>query len=176
MPVVLAVVAAITGVLFFILRARNAADAAGELFDMANDVRLAARRFGFTRKTNIHPVESIEEPSIAIAGIASAFLELDDLPTADQRETLSGELSRTLDVSKADADELCILGRWMVSECGGADPAIARLSRKLYRLDAESFTPLLMVVSQTLSQSATGGLNQKQSEALDDVKRAFKIR
>lgn len=177
MPVILAVIAAITGVLFFIMRARNAADAATELFDMANDVRLAARRFGFRRQTNLHPAESIEDVNIAIAGIASAFLELDDLPTADQREALAWEMSKTLNLSKDDADELCILGRWMVSECGGADPAIARLSRKLFRMDgAASFTPLLTVVSGTLGQSANGGLNSKQTDALDDVKRAFKIR
>ncbi len=177
MPVILAAVAAITAVLFFILRARNAANAATDLLDMANDVRLAARRFGFRRQTNLHPVESIEDANIAIAGIASAFLELDDLPTADQREALAWELSKGLNVSKDDADELCILGRWMVSECGGADPAISRLSRKLFRMDGSGrFGPLLTVISGTLSQSASGGLNTKQTEALDDVKRAFKIK
>lgn len=175
MPVILAVVAAITGVLFFVLRARNAANAAGDLLDMANDVRLAARRFGFRRQTNLHPAESIEEPNIAIAGIASAFLELDDLPTADQRDTLAWEITKVLNTSKQDADELCVLGRWMVSECGGADPAIARLSRKLYRLDPQGLTPLLSLVSGTLAKSATGGLNVKQTEALDDVKRAFRL-
>ena len=157
MPIILAVVAAITGALFFIMRARNAADAASELFDMANDVRLAARRFGFRRQTNLHPAESIEEPNIAIAGIASAFLELDDLPTAEQRDALTWELSKTLNLGKEDADELCILGRWLVNECGGASQAVTRLSRKLYRLDAQSFTPLLQIVSASLSQSGKGG-------------------
>ncbi len=175
MPVVLAVIAAITGALFFILRARNAADAAGELLDMANDVRLAARRFGFRRQANLHPAESIEDPNIAIAGIASAFLELDDLPTADQRAHLAWEMANTLDLRKDDADELCILGRWMVTECGGAEPAISRLSRKLARLDAQSFAPLLKVISGTLGKSGQG-LNTRQTEALDDVKRAFRIK
>jgi hypothetical protein len=176
MPVILAVVATITGLLFFILRARNASNAAVELFDVANDVRLAARRFGFRRQTNLHPAESIEEPNIAISGIASAFLELDDLPTSDQREALAWEMTETLKVSKADADELCILGRWMVSECGGADAAISRLSRKLYRLDPQGLSPLLALVSNTVAKSSSGGLNLKQTEALDDVKRAFRIK
>ena len=177
MPVILAVIAAVSGLLFYVLRARNAANAATELFDMANDVRLAARRFGFRRQTNLHPAESIEDANIAIAGIASAFLELDDLPTGEQREALAWELSKVLKLNKDDADEMCILGRWMVSECGGADPAIARLSRKLYRLDGSaSFTALLTIISGTLGQAKGSGLNQKQTEALGDVKRAFKIR
>lgn len=176
MPVILAVLAAITGVLFFVLRARNAANAAGDLLDMANDVRLAARRFGFRRQANLHPAESIEDPNIAISGIASAFLELDELPTSDQREALAWEMTKVMGVNKSDADELCVLGRWMVSECGGADPAIARLSRKLFRLSPQSFAPLLTLVSGTLAKSSSGGLNARQTDALEDVKRAFRIK
>ncbi|MBU2982815.1 hypothetical protein KO498_13440 [Lentibacter algarum] len=176
MPIILAVIAAVTGVLFFIMRARNAADAANELFDMANDVRLAARRFGFQRNTNVHPAENIEDPNIAITGIASAFLELEALPTSEQREALAWELSKTLNISKDDADELCILGRWLVSECGGAGAAVTRLSRKLFRLDPQKFAPLLQVINGVLAQSGSDGLNTRQTEALDDVKRAFKIR
>ena len=176
MPVILVVIAVISGVLFFILRARNASNATVELLDMANDVRLAARRFGFRRQTNLHPAESIEDPSIAIAGIASAFLELYDLPTADQREALAWEMTKTLNISKSEADELSVLGRWMVSECGGADAAISRLTRKLYRLDPQGLSPLLALVSNTVAKSSSGGLNLKQTEALDDVKRAFRIK
>lgn len=175
MPVILAVIGAATAVLFFVLRARNAANAAGDLLDMANDVRLAARRFGFRRKSNLHPVESIEDPAIAIAGIANAFLELDDLPTSGQRTALTGSMRETLSLSASDADELAILGRWMAAECGTPDAAISRLSRKLVRLSGqESFTPLLTILNATLA-SGSAALNRKQTEALDDVKRAFRI-
>ncbi|MDU8928974.1 hypothetical protein RXV86_16390 [Alisedimentitalea sp. MJ-SS2] len=175
MPVLLAIVGAITAVLYFVIRARNAADAAGDLIDMANDVRLAARRFGFRRNADIHPAESIEEPSIAIAGIASAFLELDDLPTSEQRSALTRSMGKTLNLSKQDADELAILGRWMASECGSPDAAISRLSRKLVRMAGQDvFTPLLSIVNATLTASSTS-LNTQQKEALDDVKRAFRI-
>ena len=104
MPVILAVVGVVTAVLFFVLRARNAAHAATDLIDMANDVRLAARRFGFRRRADIHPAESIEDHRVAIAGISSAFLELDDLPTSDQRAALTRSMQDTLDLSKQDAD------------------------------------------------------------------------
>ena len=175
MPVILAVVGVVTAVLFFVLRARNAAHAATDLIDMANDVRLAARRFGFRRRADIHPAESIEDHRVAIAGISSAFLELDDLPTSDQRAALTRSMQDTLDLSKQDADELTILGRWIANECGTPDAAVSRLSRKLVRLAGqESFTPLLTILNATLAAGSTG-LNTKQKEALDDVKRAFRI-
>lgn len=175
MPVILAIVGAATAVIFFMLRARGAAHAAGNLMDMANDVRLAARRFGFRRRADLHPAEAIEDPRVAIAGIASAFLELDDLPTSDQRSALTRSMATTLDLPRQDADELTILGRWMANECGAPDAAVARLSRKLVRLSGQDgFTPLLSILNATLTASSTA-INSRQKGALDDVKRAFRI-
>lgn len=175
MPVLLALVGLVSAVFYFILRARNAANAATDLFDMANDVRLAARRFGFKRQTNLHPAEAIEDPNIAIAGIANAFIELDDLPTSNHRTTLNTQMKSALDISQQDAEELSILGRWLTVECGSPDATIARLSRKLFRLSgAASFAPLLTVLQGTLAAN-TGAISTKQKEALDDIKRAFKI-
>lgn len=175
MPVLIAIIGAISAAAFFILRARNAANAASDLADMANDVRLAARRFGFRRKTNLHPAESIEDPNIAIAGVASAFLEIDDLPTAGQRAAMARSMQDTLGITADDADELAVLGRWMVAECGTPHAAISRLTRKLMRMSGqEAFTPLLTIINGTLTAGG-GDLNDTQRDALDDIKRAFRI-
>lgn len=175
MPVLIALAGIVAAVLFFVIRARNAAQAGADLLDMANDVRLAARRFGFRKRADLHPAEAIEDPNIAIAAIASAFLELDDLPTADQRGALVRRLGPALEVSAEDAGELVILGRWMVTECGGPDAAISRLSRKLQRLSGpEGFAPLMAAI-QAVAEAGSGHLSQHQSEALDDIKRAFRI-
>lgn len=175
MPILIALVGIIVTVGYFVIRARNTAQAGADLLDMANDVRLAARRFGFRRQANLHPAESIEDPNIAMAAIASAFVELDDLPTADQRAALTREMARTFNVSNHDAEELSVLGRWMVSECGTPDAAISRLSRKLQRLsDSDGFSQLMTLV-QTAAKSGSGQLSRKQTEALDDIKRAFRI-
>lgn len=50
MPFLIAIITAAGAFYFWTMRARNAADAAHNVIDMANDVRLAARRFGFTKK------------------------------------------------------------------------------------------------------------------------------
>lgn len=48
----MAILSIIGAAYFWTQRARNARDMLGDVGDMANDVRLAARRFGFTRKMN----------------------------------------------------------------------------------------------------------------------------
>lgn len=175
MPFILALLSAAAVAYFWFNRARNAADIAGDLANVANDVRLAARRFGFRRRANIHPVESIEDPDVAVAALAAAFLELDDLPTAEQRAALEGGLARSLALPQKDAAELTVLGHWFVGECGTPGQAVARISRKLFKLNgADSFEPLMDVLGAIAA--AGNGLSYNQKDALEDVKRAFQIR
>lgn len=162
---------------FFVYRARNAANIAVDMIDMANDVRLAARRFGFRRQANIHPVESIEDANVAITATALAFLELDDLPTQEQRDRLVAEIRDELALSQADAEEMQVLGRWLVAECGGASAAVSRLARKLYKLRGQAaFEPLLSVIKGVTASSKSGALSGRQRDALDDIRVAFHIR
>ena len=175
MHIIIAALGVLAAVYFFVIRARNAADMAGELADMANDVRLAARRFGFRRQTNVHPVETIEDPKLAIGAIGTAFLELDELPTKEQRDALNAALEQTLHLDSEAVQEMSVLGHWFVAECQGAATAIPRLSRKLYKLGGqEAFQPLLTVID-AVAYAGSGGLNPGQQDTLDDIKRAFRI-
>lgn len=174
MPIIIALLGAAAAVAFFLIRARNAAHVATELIDVANDVRLAARRFGFRRKSNVHPVESIDDSNLAILAIATSFLELDNLPTQQQRDSLLVQGQAQLGLSEKDVSEMMVLGRWLMNECGGPAPAVTRMSRKLYKLaGAEAFDPLLAVVRATLGEK---GLTQAHREALDEIRRAFRIK
>ena len=129
MHILVALAGISAAVYFFFIRARHAADVTHDLLDMAQDVASAARRFGFRRKANVHPAESIEDPNIAIMGIAVAFLDLGSFPTQEQHGALIVQGQSVLDVSRDDAEELTLLGRWLISQCGGADAAISRLAR-----------------------------------------------
>lgn len=176
MPILIAILGALVAVYFFVMRARNAANVAGDLIDVANDVRLAARRFGFRRNLNEHPVESIDDPKIAIGALASAFLELDDLPTREQRGKLDTQLREILRIDAKSAQEITILGRWLVAECGGPEPAVARLSRKLFKMQGtDAMQSVLTIINGTLQETGTG-LSGRQTEALDSIKRAFRVK
>jgi hypothetical protein len=176
-PVLIGLLGAAVALYFFVYRARNAAHVATDVLDMANDVRLAARRFSFQRRVNIHPVESLEDPRVATAAAALAFLELDDLPTAEQRASLAQALTGEFALGATEAAEMQVLGRWLVAECGGAQPAVSRLARKLYKLQGQAaFEPLFRVVNEVLVEGHGGALSDRQRNALEDVRLAFHIR
>jgi len=171
MPFVVAALAALATVYFFVMRARNAAEMTTELLNVADDVRAAARRFGFRRHHETHPVDSIDDPNLAMSTVAVAYMELQGLPTEDTKSNLLKALQRELNVDLKEAEELSVLGRWLMNECSGAMPAIARASKRLHRLD-KNVAPLMEVLKD-LSDTPLG---DRQRDALHDIKRAFHIR
>jgi len=175
-PILLGLLGIIVTAYIWANRARDAGHMVNDLADMAGDVRAAARRFGFSRRANVHPVESIDNPNVAAAALASAFVALDDMPTKDQKDRLNIELRRVLQVDGETSQELMVLGHWLVAECNGPQPAITRLAKKLYRLEGPSaLEPLMDIIKGVLPKDGQG-LSTRQSEAIDELKTAFRLR
>lgn len=156
-------------------RIRMAHEAVRELGNVADDVMAAARRLGFRRRTNMHPVEAVDDPSLAISALGIAFLELSGLPTAEQQAALRQSLARRLSLSESDVDERLIVGRWLVHESGGPLQAVGRLGRRLMKLDPQGWQPLLDVLNE-VGQGAEHGLSPHQREALEEIAGIFRLR
>lgn len=172
MHILLGILAAAGALYFWLNRARDAAHATRELTDMATDVLGAARRFGFRRRADQHPVESIDDPRLAGAALATAFLEMGKFPTEEQKQTLLRSVQSTYGMDKAAADEALILGHWLVSECGTIDAAVSRLGKKLLRRGGqEALDPVLSMVKEFVGDA---GLSEKQSDALQELARVFR--
>jgi len=171
MHIVLGIIGLITAAYIFVIRARNAAEMTHELMDMADDVRAAARRLGFRRNKAQHPMDAVEDPNTAAATVAVAYLELDDLPTAEQRAKLMVALQSGLEVDKSGAEELMVLGRWLMNQCNGAEPAVTRAARALFKLTGGDVGPLMEI----LAAASTEPISDKQRDALAEVKRAFRL-
>lgn len=175
MPFIMAVLALAAGGFFWMNRARNAAYFASDLADMAQDVMGAARRFGFRRRANMHPVECLDDAGIAIAALGIAYLELDGLPRAEQQEALQRSLQVNVGQSYEQAAEALTFGRWLVTQCGGPLPGIDRLSRRLWKLRGADSFPDLMAVIQDVSDSGGARPSARQKEALEGIARVFRI-
>lgn len=158
---------------FWLWRIRMAGEAARELTNMASDVLGAARALGFRRRANIHPVESVDDPDLAITAITMAFLELDGLPSREDQQALAGSLTRQLATTRTKVEEMMIVGRWLVNECQGPQPAVTRLSKRLNRLDNGAFQTLLPVLNDIGQRS--GGLSPRQKDALAEIARLMKL-
>ncbi|MCT4557281.1 MAG: hypothetical protein N4A61_04390 [Pelagimonas sp.] len=175
MHIVIALAGAAAAVYFFLIRARNSANAAEDLFDMANDVRLAARRFGFTRRTNVHPVDAVEDPMLALAGLGSAFVALDDLPTREQSDALTSAIQTAARGSATEAQEMVVFGRWLCDQCGTPEQALDRLAKRHFKMQGQAGFTEVMEIIQSVAKAGTGHLSHKQKSALEDIQRAFRI-
>jgi hypothetical protein len=175
MPFLLGLLALIGAAYFWAQRARNAAEISRDLAGVASDVAAAARRFGFRRRGNQHPVESLDDPDVAYAGAGIAFLELGGLPSTDARDALIRSLQSRRDMAHDKAQEALILGRWLVTESQGAQPGFTRLVRKLLKMQGQAgFEPLMLVLRDVVD--ANGGvMSPQQGDALDEVKYIYKL-
>jgi hypothetical protein len=170
MPIIMLILSVVGGALWFWVRS-NPRDAIDTAADIATTVRNAPRRLAFRKQTNAHPVEGVDDPNIAICAIAQAFIELDDLPTIEQRQKLHVQLRVRLRTDEALTEEMEVLGRWLVTQCGGAKPAITRLGRRLFKLDGgTSWT----VLQDLLPELVDDGLSADQIDAVDELKRALR--
>lgn len=164
----------ISAVAVWYWRLSMARDAAREIGNIAGDLANAPRRFGFRRRANAHPVEGVDDPDLAIAAIATAFLELGGMPTREDQVALASALNSQLGIAPDDAEEMMILGRWLVGECQGPQPAITRLTKRLAKLDPAAFQKLLPVLNAVGSRQ--GRLSDKQRDALEEIARMLKLR
>jgi hypothetical protein len=144
------------------------------LSNVAGDVMAAARRFGFRRRHDQHPVDSLDDADVAVAGILLAFLEMGNLPSAEQHLALTASLCRHLHQSTEKAREALILGRWLVQECGTQQAGFSRLSKRLFKLRGVAALEPLMQVLRDVS-AEIGDLAPRQREALEDIKRIFRL-
>lgn len=173
MPFLLAIIGLLVAASVWYWRIRMAAGAASDLAGMAKDVIGAARALGFRRRANIHPVESVDDPQLAITALGLAFLELDGLPAREDQQALAKAVVDQTGAGWTKVEEMMVVGNWLISECKGPQPAIPRLARRLHRLDGAAFQALLPVLN-TVGQRS-GGLTPRQSEALADIARIMKL-
>lgn len=171
MPILILVLTAIGGAIWWWVR-NNPRDALHVADDVVTTVRNAPRKIAFRRQTKEHPVEGIDDPRIAVCGIAQAFIELDDLPTKDQRQRLHVLLRSKLRADADEAEEMEVLGRWLITQCDGATPAVSRLGRRLHKIDGQASWDLLQEVLMELVEA---DLSDGQKSAIEDLRHALRI-
>lgn len=172
MPFIIMILGAIGGAIWWWVRS-NPREAFHVAADAATTIKNAPRRLAFRKQTNAHPVEGVDDPRIAICAIAHAFIELDDLPTQEQRQALHVAVRTKLRCDEAEAEEMEVLGRWLVTQCNGATPAITRLGKRMYKIDGGASWDQMQDV---LSGLIEGDLSSRQIGAIEDLRVAFKMR
>ncbi|UWQ98124.1 hypothetical protein K3729_11685 [Rhodobacteraceae bacterium S2214] len=171
MPIIILILSTLGGLIWFWVRS-NPRDALNVASDTVTTIRNAPRRLAFRRQTNVHPVESIDDPEVAVGTMAMAFIGLDDLPSKDQYDHLHLLLRSKLRCSEEDAKELQVYGRWVIQQCGGEVEAFDRVARRWKKLNG---TDYLSVAQDIFGELAKDGLTERQQEAIADLMRIFPV-
>ena len=171
MPIIILVLSAVGGAIWWWVRS-NPDKAVYAAQDAVTVARNAPRKLAFRKQLNAHPVEGIDDARIAICALAQAFLELDDLPTKEQRDRLHFLVRTKLRASEDEAEEMEVLGRWLIGQCNEASAAVTRLSRRLNVIDGSASWDLLQeILMELVSDQVSAG----QADAIADMKRALRL-
>jgi uncharacterized tellurite resistance protein B-like protein len=108
-------------------RAKHAKEVADEVFGLARDMRLATRRLGFRRRSDVHPADCVEDPRLAVAGIVSAIAQMRGPLSHTAVAVFTAEVGETFDATPAQADDIVAFGRWIAQECGSPEMAARKL-------------------------------------------------
>ncbi len=173
MPILITFLGLLAAAGYWYFRIRDAGGTVRDLADAANDVRLAARRFGFKRRANVHPIDCIEDARMAAAGITLAVAEMDGALTQAEIQTATIQFQSVFDVNKTDAEELVTFGRWIAAQSGTKSEGVRRMSKRLLGLaGAEAGSDLVKLV--TAVGTADGStLHADAEDALQTIRRYF---
>jgi len=171
MHILLVVLAVAVGVGVWIWRAQMAARAASDLIDTADDIRAALRRFGYRRKANVNPLDGIDDPRLAAAGILAAFVKMDGDLGREEIAAIARECAAAFHADADEAGQIGAYGRWLVQQSSNMDEAVRRLARNLEtKVTAEEREQLLGMIERVASIDG-GGLSDAQRYSLDQLAR-----
>ena len=133
MHILLALLGAASTIGVILWRLRGAADAAHEVVDAADGVRLFFRRSKWRRKVHFDMLKKIDDPREAAAAMMVAIAEQDGFLTERMSETLVGMMAAEFQVGDREADELMQRGRWLAKDAGDLGQFLRRLSAPVRR-------------------------------------------
>lgn len=174
MPVIIAVVGLLVAALVWYNRIKQAGHVAGEIKDAANDVRLAARRFGFKRRTNVHPIDALDDARLAAAGIVAATAQMDSLWDKDMSDAMVQQAQSVFDVALDEAEEMVVFARWIAEQGGNPHETVRRMARRLKGLAGRDAKADTVQMIRGVSGRGGRGLSADAEEAIETVERVLR--
>ncbi len=173
MHILLGILGVLSAVAIWYWRFKAAQDAAGDIANVANDVRLAIRRFGYMRQHKTHPADCVEDPRLAAAGIAAAVAGMDAPLSQAEIDRLTAGAGATFQIDSAEAVDITAFGRWIAGQCNSPEDAIRRLTRVVKAHAGEEAGPQLVAMVQAVATADGGTLSEREQDALDAVRRGL---
>lgn len=175
MHILLGLVGLISAAIFWYWRAKQAREAAGDLVGAANDVRLAAKRFAYHRRTNVHPADAVDDPRLAAAGIVAAIASMDGPLTQSEITEMTVEARRVFNADAAEADDITAFGRWIAGQCNTPAEASRRLAKRVNALAGASAGPDLIAMIEQVATADGGEIGDDEAASITTIRRTLHI-
>ncbi len=177
MHFLLGALAVVAAVIFWIMRARAAAQAVSELSDIGDDVRSAMRRFGYRRAAK-NPFEAVDDTRVAAAAMLASLARLDGDPPAEAHRAITLECRATFRCSAEEATEMAAFGRWLSAQSANPHEALRRLTRRLVALtsvhDRAALVADLEGMMTRVAEASDGGARSElKAQAIRQAKAAL---
>lgn len=173
MHILLGVLGVLSAVALWYWRMKAARDAAGEVANAANDVRLAIRRFGYMRKHKTHPADCVDDPRLAAAGIVAAIAGMDAPLSQAEIDRLTAEAGAVFDTEPREAVDIVAFGRWIAGQCQTPEDAVRRLIRVVRDKAGIEAGPDLISMAEKVATADGTGLDRREADALDMIRRGL---
>lgn len=147
---------------------------AGGMIDAPAPVRAAAKRLGFHAQPNVHSIASIPTDELCVAAMAVAFAQMDDKATPDEAVIIAS-LQKHFNLEQAEAQDMTLIGPWLVEQGGGPTPAFERLTKRLKQLDhGPVFSKMMHVIGDVKAAGTKGMASARQADAMGTLARIFR--
>jgi len=168
--ILLAILAALAGAAFWIYRARQAADSTRVVLEAAQDVKSAARRFGFRTRANQHPTEGVDDPRVTAATLLVLTAETDGGISRAEQDAILEQLQTVFQMSAAEADDLYLFSRWLANQSSNPDDMIRRLIKRTVHLGGRDTIPDLIQMVSLVGNADTGTLTDDTIHIVEKLK------
>lgn len=156
MHILLALLAVVAGAAFWIYRARQAADSTRVVLEATQDVKAAARRFGFRTRANQHPTEGVDDPRVTASALLVLTAETDGGISRAEQAAILEQLQTVFQLSAADAEDLYVFSKWLANQSSNPDDMIRRLIKKTVNLGGRDTLPDLIQMVTAVGNADTG--------------------
>lgn len=139
----------------------------------ARDVRLNIRRLMHGRSDAEHPVEAVDDPRLAAAGVVVAVATMDGPISQAEIGRLTRAAQDTFEISEREALDVLSFGRWIAGECATNAEAVRRLSKIVLRTAGPEAGPDLVRMIEDVATAGGSELGPEERDAIAIVRHDF---
>ncbi|WP_428642211.1 TerB family tellurite resistance protein [Roseibium sp.] len=170
MHILFATLGILAAAAFWIYRIRQAEDHTRTALEAAQDVKAAARRFGFRTRANQHPTEGVDDPRVTAAALLVLVAEIDGGISRTEQDCILDQLQHVFQVSAFDAEELYLFAKWLAGQSTNPDDMIRRLIKRTVSLGGRDTLPDLMQMVSAVGKADTGTPTDDTLQVIEKLK------